>query len=214
VTRNETVIVQAGLGNPNLIADYDYWSRMEWLDLDEAVWLVVGLDPRRNWPSLLSNSTPGRRPGLQPELNHVKEQLTQLSRFASNVCALGKRFKGPELLNWIVSNEYPAHPDFVKMLQVKLTRSDHEVVHVIGKAQADSTPNKEDPRAVRAVARIIAAIAIEEYGYNPDVKRSPIPAEIVAIMDRLGLQGTSETVLKYLKIGASELPPGWNGSDN
>ena len=67
---------------------------------------------------------------------------------------------------------------------------------------------------MRAVARIITAIAIEEYGYNPDALRSPIPKEIEGIMSRLGLEGSAETVLKYLKIGASDLPEDWRKDEN
>lgn len=213
VTRNETVIVAAGLGKPSFIADYDYWLRMEWIELKEAVWLAVGLDPRQDWSEKLTYVSP-KRPGHRTELAHVQGVLDQLSRFLSTVDARTKKFRGPELLGWILATGFPAHPGFVEMLRLKSGRSDHKASPVKEVIQSRSISTKEDPRAVKAVARIITAIAIEEYGYIPDAKRSPIPVEIVSIMDRLGLQGSAETVLKYLKIGASELPPGWNGSDN
>lgn len=212
VCPNCSVIYLAALGKPGVFADYDYWSRMEWMELKEAFWLCLGLDPRVDWEDVLTYST-SRRPGHPKESKHVHAQLKQLSRFAMRVAPVDRKFRGPELLEWVDTTGFPVHPDFVQMLRVRQKRENtNEPTTAI-----DPLPikqKKEDPRAVRAVARIIVAIAIEEYGYDPNSVRSPIPKEIVDIMDRLGLQATSETVLKYLKMGASELPDGWDAGRN
>jgi hypothetical protein len=189
----------AGYGQPDLIADYEYWSRMQWFELHEALWLALGLDPRKNWKDEFTRES-NRKLRHKAELDHVNAQLEQLSRFVMSVEPVRKSFKGPELLNWIEEASFPAHPDFVAML--RLVSSRMTPMEIDG---SSVQRRKEDPRAVRAVARIITAIAIEEYGYDPSSSRSPIPNEIVSIMDRLGLQGSAETVLKYLKIGADDL---------
>ena len=43
----------AGLGNPHYAAEYEYWARMEWLTIEETLWLCVGLDPRADWEKAL-----------------------------------------------------------------------------------------------------------------------------------------------------------------
>ena len=60
-----------------------------------------------------------------------------------------------------------------------------------------------DPREVRSLARLLTAIAIEEYGYQPSALRSPIPKEMESICDRQGLSVTRDTILKFLRLGAN-----------
>ena len=55
------------------------------------------------------------------------------------------------------------------------------------------------------MAKLLTAIAIEEYGYKPNSRRSPIPGEIESICDRQGLPVSKETILKYLRLGTSHL---------
>ena len=62
-----------------------------------------------------------------------------------------------------------------------------------------------DLREVQAVARILTAIAIEEYGYVPQAPRSPIPNEIRDITQRAGIPVSPDTIRKYLQIGSKHL---------
>lgn len=207
VKSNTFPIYLAGLGKPGLFADFDYWSRMEWIELQEALWLCVGLDPSEDWTDRLTHHS-AKKAGHRQELKHMNAKLKQLARFAATIDPLQKKFSEAQLLAWIEATGFPAHPGFIEMLRTKTFRENTRELRT--DEIALTAKKKEDPRTVRAIARIITAIAIEEYGYNPKSARSPIPGEIVAIMDRLGLQATSETVLKYLKIGASELPDDWD----
>jgi hypothetical protein len=72
-----------------------------------------------------------------------------------------------------------------------------------------TTPAEPDKREIDKIAQLFTAIAIDAYGFRPDQKRSPIPKEITDIAARLGLSVTADTVRKYLKRGASFLPPDW-----
>ena len=47
--RDLNPVFLAGLGDPDFAADYQYWRRMERLQIEEILWLCVGLDPRANW---------------------------------------------------------------------------------------------------------------------------------------------------------------------
>jgi len=209
VGQRTSVINLAGLGKPNLVADYEHWSRMEWIELKEALWLAVGLDPRRDWSTMLTPNGQ-RKPGHRRELDFLDEQLEPLLRFVMRVEPIHKRFRGPELLVWIEATGFPVHPDFIKMLKSKASRVSNSKSKQKNDDSRKGTPVIEDPRAVRTVAKIIAAIAIEEYGYDPSGIRSPIPKEIESICDRQGLAVSRETILQYLRIGAKQIDDGKN----
>ena len=190
-----------GFGHPDYVTDFEYWGRMPSFLLFEAVSLTLGIDPEIIEPLLNEDDEVLKLLG-QP-LVFAKKRAVQIHRQFRLLGSLNK-ITSVDLLKWIKAVELETHPQALDVL---------ERFHGEGETQ-NVTFRKEDPRAVRAVAKIITAIAIEEYGYDPKAKRSPIPNEIVGIMDRLGLEGTSETVHKYLKIGAEDLPDGWNRNDN
>ena len=68
---------------------------------------------------------------------------------------------------------------------------------------------RHDKREFDMIARLFTAMAIREYGYRPDQAKSPIPKEIVDTFAALGLEVSTDTVRKYLKIGTGLLPKGW-----
>lgn len=114
------------------------------------------------------------------------------------------KFKGPELLAWIEATEFPCNTAFVQMLSKAVERQSDpgSVSHDWEPIDAESL---SDPRTVLSVAKIVTAIAVHEYGYEPHSERSPIPKEIQDIMDELGMQGSAKTVLKYLRLGSRGL---------
>lgn len=59
------------------------------------------------------------------------------------------------------------------------------------------------------MSKIIAAMAIREYGYDPSSKRGPIPREIEGIAAELGIDITHDTIRTYLQMGARYLPKDW-----
>lgn len=59
------------------------------------------------------------------------------------------------------------------------------------------------------MAKLLVAIAIEQFGYDPGSKRSPIPTELEDVAARLGLELSHDTILKYLRLGAQHLPKNW-----
>ena len=73
-------------------------------------------------------------------------------------------------------------------------------------AQALTVESAPEGREVASLAKLLTAIAIEEYGYDPASRRSPIPREIQDIATRLGLSVSQDTIRKYLQMGARYLP--------
>lgn len=198
--RDLNPVFQAGLGNPHYAADYNYWSRMEWLKIEETLWLCVGLDPRADWDRALrlNHTTPPREHRERTYMLSIREQLV---RAAKSISGGRTSFSGPELLDWMGATGFPAHPGFLGCLE-KIARR---------RSGARPPPPVEntggtDPREIASMAKILTAIAIREYGYQPWSKKSPIPKEIQAICDEEGLPVSRETILKYLRLGTRQRP--------
>ncbi|WP_143083570.1 hypothetical protein [Nitrosomonas communis] len=54
--------------------------------------------------------------------------------------------------------------------------------------------------------RVLAAIAIDAYGYDPEAKKSPIPQEISDVLSKQGISLSSRTIRDFLKEGINLLP--------
>lgn len=189
-------IYQAGLGNTHYAADYGYWSRMERLELPEALWLSMGLDPRRTWDKDLriGERVPRKE---HREAAHALSLKEQLARFAETQRGGRNDLDAFELRAWIKTTNFPAHTGLIETLDAIARRKGGE------EAMASASPVKEpDPREIDSMARILTAIAMREYGYASKKMQSPISKEIEGICDELGLSVSRETIRKYLRRGA------------
>jgi hypothetical protein len=64
---------------------------------------------------------------------------------------------------------------------------------------------KENPKTVSSLLKMVIAMAMDGYGYNPEDKKSPVTKEIVEATQRYGVSIDSDTVKKHLKAGAELL---------
>jgi hypothetical protein len=62
--------------------------------------------------------------------------------------------------------------------------------------------DKITPSEKKSLAKLIYAMAVDAYGYDPEDKKSPIPKEIVEIIATTDLSISEDTVRKWLKEGA------------
>ena len=72
------------------------------------------------------------------------------------------------------------------------------------KPAPDPAP-KLNTKEKESLLKMLIAMAIDGYGFNPTEKKSPIPAEIVVHVEELGLAIDVDTVRKWLKEAASLL---------
>lgn len=63
------------------------------------------------------------------------------------------------------------------------------------------------PRTERNYVALIAAMAIDKYGYEPDAARSAIPGDLSVLLRTNGFQLTDEVIRRYLKEGSGHLNP-------
>ena len=110
---------------------------------------------------------------------------------------------GVAAFRWFNSIELAAPVGFLRMLTAANDRA--RAVGPNGKTGAASVETSADPRAIRTVSKLVAAMAIDGYGGEPKDNRSPIPGQLEAECDRLGLSVFRETILKCLRIGIAQI---------
>ena len=202
----------AGLGQKELLANYKHWSASAYFDVKEAVLLSVGLEPLPAFDPLFTYSQRDRI-GFSDEDRLPAEFLQrrlELFKREFDPNRFSERVQPKRLLKWISAVPIDVHPGLPKML-VEMVERGREVVATAKPSTLQPTPEdrKPDPRETAAMAKIFLAIAITEYGYVPDAKRSPVPAEIRDIIQRTGMNVSEDTIRKYLQMGRKYLPKDW-----
>jgi hypothetical protein len=99
-----------------------------------------------------------------------------------------------------------------------LARTPERTLERIGKVQDSvagraigETPDQGrfENREKTSLSKLLVAVAIDAYGYDPTARRSPIPNEIQNIAAALGLTVSTDTIRQYLQMGARHLPRDW-----
>lgn len=207
------------------LAKFDYWAKAAFFSLDEVLWLSVGLEPLHEFRTAL---TKGAQQGNQrdPVIRHLASQR-ELLRRGLDPNGIERRLTAQKVLSWANLVQHELHPGFRRALEQMVQRgappqmaapaaegvSDTQAnTHNDQQAVAtDVQPDTKrlDPRERLAMAKLLVAIAIAEYGYDPDARRSPVPKELTDLVDGLGLGLSRDTILKYLRLGAQHLPKDW-----
>ena len=210
-------------------ADYDYWSKAAYFSLDEVLWLSVGLQPLSEFTRAIEE-----RPRGGQKRHSVAEYVSaQLELFRRGLKPHGYElhYSPQSILEWANLVEHQLHPGFRRILEKAVTRRAASKLDAsLTSASEDGTSGGEvqpegatafiasdakrfDPRERRGMAKLLVALAIEQFGYDPTSKRGPIPKELEDIALRLGLEISQQTILKYLRLGAQSLPQDWKAHE-
>lgn len=194
-----------GFGHPDYQADFDYWARMPSLTLNELLHLTVGVEPGSFSDDLISTIRQKKEnDDLWPPLQFLLRREEQLAR---QFCRYSRKsqISARQFLEWAERMRFEIPTQLDRLLK------EYHVGQRKAKAPSDATA-AADKREINSIAQLITAIAIEQYGYRPGDRRSPIPKELADTAASLGLSITPETIRKYLRIGAQGLPS--NGNDD
>lgn len=190
-----------GFGHPDHVADFDYWAKMPGFSIEELTCLSIGIEPD-NFPKKtfldLGKSDP-KVYGLAIQflLRRYEQLKRQFELYSYKVRADPKDF-----LIWVDRVGFKTHPEFYRQL-----RQYHDVADVV----SSNAKGKGEPmqREIDKIAQLITAMAIDDYGYRPSQLKSSTPKDICDLAAEMGLQISTDTILKYLKIGASFIPDDW-----
>lgn len=198
----------AGLGRPDYVADYEHWGRSAFFELGEIVFLTVGLEPHVDLIKEMTE-TPLHGKSPFPEAVFLTRRADQLSR-QFDPHGYSKRVTPDLLLAWINKVKFQVHPGFEAMLSLMVERDlAAEQPSVLKRDSSEDLKKPMEGRELASVSKLLTALAIHEFGYDPTQRRSPIPQEIQDICDQLGLPISSDTIRKYLQMGAKYLPDDW-----
>jgi len=188
---------QGGFGNSKNAADIEYWGRIARFSFVEAACVTIGFDPKHY------DEKHFKRHNYHPVIEFFLARLEMIRReFAQG------DIRRRELLSWIKAIDVPVHAEFLKQLESanRVSRYNFKQDDL---ADRSDGPRKIDHREKVSMAKIITALAIDGYGYDPEAKKSPIPSEVENVAAKLGLNITDDTIRLYLKLGAQHLPKDW-----
>lgn len=165
-------------------AKYDYWSKAAFFSLDEVLWLSVGLQPLPEFIRALDH--PSQRTPLGDAV--AAHMVAQRELFGRSLDPNGfdRRQTAQAVLDWANLVQHELHPGFRRMLETMVQRKAVPEVSVVPvAAPSDAMPvgavdpaealagvkvdvKRIDPRERLGMAKLLVAIAIEQFGYDPD----------------------------------------------
>lgn len=189
---------------PQYLPDYEVWSMRDSFEPSELKWLSIGFCPTHQL--ITGNATYPDKGEKRDELLEREAEIRRgIIERSTKLQSYGQlSVKATSAFEWVQSIDLAVPNGFRAMLRKASGRLNGQFEKTFtGDYEA---PSKDDPRSVRTISKILVAMAVDGYGWRPDDLRSPIPGEIEAVCDRLGVGVTRETVLKYLRMGASQMP--------
>ena len=195
----EPVWFAGGFGVEGREADTPHWARMQRWSLEEAVALSIGFEPCGD---LLAGAD--GMPVQNDVLAYYEKRKALIEdNFDWGSVALPRRNSVQDVVRWFDKVEL----DVPEQL---LAAADKYHVLGIGKKSklgrsnaADEKPL--DPRERSTMLKMIIAMAMKGYRYEPKAERSTIPSEIESDMNLLGVGINLETIRKHLRNGSALL---------
>jgi hypothetical protein len=185
---------------PQMFAHFGYWGKFDEFSLDELVWLSTGLGPHSD--SFEKELLKGARINIFP-IAEMERRRTLIARAFPK--ARRGNIKAVEFHNWGASVGLKWHAGFHVMINSAAARVGQDGVEPTQVSSSERTERTLQPREFRTAARIIAAIAIDAYGYVPNQSRNPTTKDIIDACHKAGPTVTNDTILKYLRAGAAQI---------
>lgn len=191
---------------PDMFPDYDYWGMRDRISVEEFVWLSIGLEPDENLKRYFERSS-SRSGNQNARLRKEAQRRRDLLNAANNLRDQRDSIRTDVAKEWLDQVQL-AVPEAFQGALLKAWKRLNAKDAVLAVTTPNEDERRPEPREMRSIAKLLTAIAIEEYGYDPRAARSPIPGEIEGISDKHGLSISKETVLKYLRLGAKLIEEG------
>jgi hypothetical protein len=190
-------------------ADHAYWSRMPLWTMDEAVALSLGRAPEKvTWSDVKGYV-------------HYSPFAFQFSRRREMVerTAVARDLSFPvrpiDFVQWARAHDIGLPPALDAALPSADPAEDWRAAHAAETEQHNATRAElERVSADKALSqrerssclRLIIGMAVKKYRYDPAAARGPAPSNIMNDLHELGIDIDVDTVRKWLKEAAEELP--------
>lgn len=220
---------EAWYNQPEVDANFDYWGKMAWWGIDEAIALMLGKNPELvTWAALESESKL-----FPPPIVIQFGQIREICRRARAVKQLVDPIEPWQFLAWAKNSgldlpealvdaakqndkpgtdplaNYKSQPNHqsTPVKNVKVRHTDKEIAGLT--AEGDELDRKLaaqgenlGPRERSSLLKLILVMAVKKYGYRPGNKNTATGSNRESISsdtEKLGLKMDNETIRKYLK---------------
>jgi len=109
-----------------------------------------------------------------------------------------------EFAAWALSLPWEIPEEFAELA------SGHRDPGIAGNRSTTANENPIGTRERGTLLKLILGMALEQYGFDPDAAKSPVPKEISDDLQTHGISVSDDTVRRWLKIAADEVD--WKSS--
>lgn len=199
INRNSGYVL-AGLGLNDSFADFEYRSKLTEISIAECAWLALGLKPSGE---LVDDDDRPVWKNTATDMHYIEQVDSTLELFERNFGKTGaiNAKSAPAFLAWLEASGFQSHHRFVPMI-LKIAANGVAITQVMQPIGSQQLISKPDQKESDYMARILTAMAMDKYGYDPEKVRSDVPKQIADVANKQGFSITTETVRKYLKRGA------------
>lgn len=192
--------IASGFGAVSLRADFSYWRTMPELTLHEALMLSVGLEPTifsERRLGELSNRKPQK--SLWSALEYLLARRQVFRRFYP---------MGPA---GYMSMTFPALERAIETFGIKLDREFRDALATRSSRQEpacgpDASSKNMSNQERDTLLKLIAAMACEQYSFDPRKQRSDALKNIQEDLERTGISMDQKTVRKWVRLAVDLIP--------
>ncbi|MGH1578735.1 hypothetical protein [Planktotalea sp.] len=191
--KSEPSWFKAGFGNLAYEADFEHWGRMPHFTLHEAVNLSIGFEPNEFPKDLLMELAKDSKPRdfASPSLAFLIKRFELMGRAFLLARRHDASIARSDLLDWFQEVGLEVHPEFLVSLK-KFSKKPSEKPPRSEKTENLSSQEK------RTLLKLIAAMACEQYSFDPNVARSDAASRIRDDLELIGENMDSKTIRKWL----------------
>lgn len=196
----EPVWLMAGFGHPTARANFQHWSQVARYSLHEALMLSVGVEPELLPEHLVETPRKGQSKQTNPQINFLQQRRTVLKGHFPRDTWDGKSLSvSPGWLKDLIDRiELDVHPEFLAQLSRRVARD---------RGEAIEKPRRLLGSELESLLKLVAGMAIEQYGYNPQSSRNDAVRNIADDLDQLGIGLDLKTIRKWLKEACAMVDP-------
>jgi hypothetical protein len=195
--KSEPVWFAAGLGHSDYAIDIGYWAKMPFYELDEAILLSLGCDPRKANLTQMINDCDYGEAGQGDVLDFVCDRSKQLSRQFNAMGNSGTRVPSKAFLDFVEFVDLPINVLFVDAL-IKI----HD-------PNRSAKSGQQDVRERKSLMQIIYMMAVDGYGFDPVSKRNKLSGELFELAKLNNIEISRETIRNHLNASKSYYTKPW-----
>ena len=199
-----------GFGHPSFKPDFGYWAQMPEFSLYELLVLSVGADPENiteseieDWKRPKSRHHSPKK--IWPAQVYLLKRFEQLRRYFSAGHWGFVPMSIREAKALIDEIELDVHPDFYHAVRARLQPKSEDA--------NPATSEELSPTEKQTLLKLIAAMACEQYEFDPQKQRNTATGMIRDDLELIGQRLDDKTILKWLKEACQTVDPNyWKSS--